>query len=105
MDLTMSKYPTICIMILNKSWTILPMDMVYEILEFSNHAKLRNLVLMYKIPETDPRLQLEVKPVRKNKILFNLTADKTMELLYYNGNRLSYICKIKNNIMCLLNIY
>ena len=90
---------------LNKSWTILPMDMVYEILEFSNHAKLRNLVLMYKIPETDPRLQLEVKPVRKNKILFNLTADKTMELLYYNGNRLSYICKIKNNIMCLLNIY
>lgn len=90
---------------LNKSWTILPMDIVYEILEFSNHAKLRNLVLMYKIPETDPRLQLEVKPVRKNKILFNLTNDKTMELLYYNGNRLLYICKIKNNIMCLLNIY
>lgn len=90
---------------LNYLWSNLPMDMVYEILEFSNHAKLRNLVLMYKIPETDPRFQLQVKPVRKNKILFNLTNDKTMELLYYNGNRMSYICKIKNNIMQLLNIY
>ena len=90
---------------LNYLWSNLPMDMVYEILEFSNHAKLRNQVLMYKIPETDPRFQLQVKPVRKNKILFNLTNDKTMELLYYNGNRMSYICKIKNNIMQLLNIY
>ena len=90
---------------LNYLWSNLPMDMVYEILEFSNHAKLRNLVLMYKIPETDPRFQLQVKPVRKNKILFNLTNDKTMELLYYNGNRMSYICKIKNNIMQLLDIY
>lgn len=86
-------------------WSNLPMDMVYEILEFSNHAKLRNLVLMYKIPETDPRLQLQVKPIRKNKIIFNLTNDKTMEFLYYKGNRMSYICKIKNNIMQLLNIY
>ena len=90
---------------LNDVWTYLPMDMVYEILEFSNHAKLRNLVLMYKIPETDPRLQLLIKPVHKNKILFNLSNDKTMELLYYKGTRMSYICKIKNNIMHLLNIY
>jgi len=90
---------------LNDVWTYLPMDVVYEILEFSNHAKLRNLVLMYKIPETDPRLKLLIKPVHKNKILFNLSNDKTMELLYYNGNRMSYICKIKNNIVRLLNIY
>lgn len=90
---------------LNDMWTYLPMDMVYEILEFSNHAKLRNLVLMYKIPGTDPRLKLQIKPVHKNKILFNLTDDKTMELLYYKGTRMSYICKIKNNIMHLLNIY
>jgi hypothetical protein len=90
---------------LNDLWSNLPMDIVYEILEFSNHAKLRNLVLMYKIPESDPRFQLQVKPVRKNKILFTLTNDKTMELLYYKGNIVSYICKIKNNIMQLLNIY
>ncbi len=90
---------------LNDIWTYLPMDVVYEILEFSNHAKLRNLVLMYKIPETDPRLQLQIKPVHKNKILFNITHDKTMELLYYKGIRTSYICKLKNNIMQILNIY
>ena len=90
---------------LNDMWTYLQIYMVYEILEFSNHAKLRNLVLMYKIPDTDPRLKLQIKPVHKNKILFNLTDDKTMELLYYKGTRMSYICKIKNNIMHLLNIY
>ena len=90
---------------LNDMWTYLPMDVVYEILEFSNHAKLRNLVLMYKLPETDPRLQLKIRPVNKNKITFNLTNDKTMELLYYKGSRMSYICKIQNNIAHLLNIY
>ena len=50
-------------------WTLIPMDMVYEILEFSNHAKLRNLVLMYKIPETDPRLQMQITPIKKKSVV------------------------------------
>jgi hypothetical protein len=86
-------------------WTQIPMDMVYEILEFSNHAKLRNLVLMYKIPETDPRLQMQIKPIKKKSVVLPMPNDKKMEISFFR-DKLNYcVFKIKNNIPQLVQIH
>ena len=74
------------------------MDLVYEILEFSNHAKLRNLVLMYKIPETDPRLQLQVIQINKKSVILPMPNDKNMEIKICSDKTIFCVFKIKNNI-------
>lgn len=81
------------------------MDMVYEILEFSNHAKLRNLVLMYKIPETDPRLQMQITPIKKKSVVLPMPNEKKMEINIFR-DKLNYcVFKIKNNIPQLFQIH
>ena len=85
-------------------WTNIPMDMVYEILEFSNHAKLRTLVLMFKIPETDPRLQMKVTPIRKKAVVLPMPNDKKMEIKNFQDKINYCVFKINNNIPQLFQI-
>ena len=86
-------------------WAQTPMDMVYEILEFSNHAKLRNLVLMYKIPETDPRLQLKVIPIKNKSVILPIPNDKVMEINKFRDKINYCVFKINNKIPYIFQIH
>ena len=82
-------------------WSNIPMDMVYEILEFSNHAKLRNLRLMYRLQ--DYRFQLNIPPIKKNAVILQIPNEKKIEIKY-TCNKMNYcIFKLHHNIPYIFN--
>jgi len=47
----------------------LPMDIVYNILTYSNHVKERNGKLIFQIPKNDPRINMLVEKYRRDKLM------------------------------------
>ena len=84
-------------------WSKLPMDMVYEILEFSNQAKLRNLRLMYRLE--DFRLQLQVPPIKKNRVILQIPNEKKLEINHTCNKIIYCMFKIKNNTPYISHFY
>lgn len=84
-------------------WSILPMDMVYEILEFSNHAKLRQLRLMFRLQ--DYRLKINIPYKKKNTIVLQIPNEKKLEIIY-TCSKLNYCTfKLKNGIPYIVQFY
>jgi hypothetical protein len=47
----------------------LPMDIVYNILTYSNHVKERNGKLIFQIPKNDPRINMILEKYRRDKLM------------------------------------
>ena len=75
----------------------LPMDMVYNILEFSGHGTIRNgyrrdddsfepCKFIFKL-EPKRMLALFIQPIENGKVLLRITAQKLIELSAQNPNK------------------
>jgi hypothetical protein len=47
----------------------LPMDIVYNILTYSNHVKERNGIHMFQIPKNDPRINMILEKYRRDNLM------------------------------------
>jgi hypothetical protein len=65
----------------------LPMDIVYNILTYSNHVKERNGKLIFQIPKNDPRINMILEKYRRINKLDNYYMDNPkLVVRFLNSN-------------------